>query len=142
MILGQLNCLLFLKFFRSSASFLESIRSPFLGCLSQSVYAGCVDFLNALVEAGQKPLFSPIIILSSRLGKTMTFNDVTGSMISQNHGYRYQEEVTCFDTSSLSLQEARCEVTTTLDYCYAKDLFKGGFDQASLLSIIRRPITN
>ena len=84
-MLGQLNCLLFLKFLRSSGSFFESVRSPFLVCLSKSVDP-CVDLLNTFVEAGQKPLLSPTNIFSSKLGKTIIFNDVTGSMASRDFG--------------------------------------------------------
>ena len=86
MILGQLNCLLFLEILRSSVIFLNSVRSSFLVCTSTSV-ASFVDLLNTLEEAGQKPLLSETNILSSRLGKTIIFSDVTGSMARRKKGY-------------------------------------------------------
>lgn len=151
MIFGQLNCLLYLEVLRSSASFLESIRSPFLVCLS-CVVVPFVDLPNTLEEAGQNPLLSATNILSSRLGKTIIFKDVTGSIASQDQficGFR--EKRFRLDTRTPTLHNIclfLCDVIMSLksvswlNLCYAKDLFIGGFGKASPLYIIRRPVTN
>ena len=81
MIFGQLNCFLFLEFFRSSARILDSVLSPFLICLSSArSIPDFVGLLKTFEDAGQNLFLSPTKILSSRLGKTIIFKDVTGSI--------------------------------------------------------------
>ena len=78
MILGQLNCLLFLV-----PSILDSVRRllPIRVCLpSRTTSDLVVTLLTTLAIVGQNRLLSPTNILSSRLGKTIIFKEVTGSM--------------------------------------------------------------
>ena len=83
MILGQLNCLLFLEFLHSSTAILDSVTwsLPIRVCLPfRTTPDLVVTQSTTLAVVGKNRLLSPTNILSSRLGKTITFKEVIGSM--------------------------------------------------------------
>ena len=104
MILGQLNCFLLFAFLGSSVSFLESIRSPLVVCLSKSTADAYVDLHDTLVDAGKKHFLFTERTLSSRSGNTTTFKDDKPSISKRNVCFR--EKGLCAQTEQFEDNQA------------------------------------